>query len=110
MEEIIETHKGQSVLRVKIAPHAITAMIMGIVSIAVLMLFGWAAGIVALVLRKKSLTLYNENPQNYKPSTLSFLKAAKICSIIGIIVSVLYTIFYVLYFYFIISMTTYNHY
>jgi len=99
----------RTVLRQKPIPYAVTAMVFGIVSIAVFCYFGWVAAIVALVLQSKALKIYHENPANYKESSLKFLKTAKICSIIGLIVSIVSGILYVLYFILLDNLTHHNH-
>jgi len=97
MEE--QTHEfKRTVLRQKMIPYSVTAMVFGIVSIAVMCYFGWVAAIVALVLHSKAMKIYHENPPDYKESSLKMLRAAKITGIIGLIVSILAMIFYVLYF------------
>lgn len=82
------------VLRKKMIPYSITAMVFGIVSIAVFIYFGWVAAIVALVLYNKAIKIYQENPSQYKESSLKMLKAAKITGIIGLIISLLGLLFY----------------
>lgn len=99
--EIQQTEYKRTMLRQKMIPYSITCMVFGIVSIAVLCYFGWVAAIVALVLHKKAMKIYNENPPDYKESSLKMLKAGKICGIIGLIVSIVTTVFYILYFAFI---------
>jgi len=108
MEEIQDQQFHRTVLRQKIVPHAITAMVFGIISIAVMCYFGWVAAIVALVLRNKAMKIYNENPPDYKDASLKMLNAAKICGIIGLIVSIVTTVFYILYIVFIVAMTTHT--
>ena len=97
MEEQIHEFK-KTVLRQKNVPYAVTAMVFGIVSIAVMCYFGWVAAIVALVLYSKSMKIYHENPPDYKESSLKMLRAAKITGIIGLILSILAVVFYILYF------------
>ena len=96
MEE--QTHEfRRTVLRQKMVPHSVTAMVFGIVSIAVMCYGGWVAAIVALALYSKAMRIYHENPPDYKESSLKMLRAAKICGIIGLIVSIVTTLFYLLY-------------
>jgi predicted secreted protein len=106
MEE--QTHEFRKrVLRQKALPYAVTSMVFGIVSIAVLCYFGWVVAIVALVLHSKAMKIYHENPPDYKESSLKMLKAARTCGIIGLIVSIVATLFYILYFVVLIGIT--NH-
>ncbi|HOY31739.1 MAG TPA: CCC motif membrane protein [Bacteroidales bacterium] len=92
----------------KMIPYSVTAMVFGIVSIAVTCWFGWVAAIVALVLYKKGMAIYYENPTDYKRSSLGMLRTAKICGIIGLIVSIITTLVYILYILFIMGMINYS--
>jgi hypothetical protein len=108
MEE--QTHEfKRTVLRQKMIPYSVTAMVFGIVSIAVMCYFRWVAAIVALVLHSKAMKLYRENPPDYKESSLKMLRAAKITGIIGLIVSILAMIFYVLYIFVLIHMEHHSY-
>lgn len=102
MEEQIQPVYRRTFLRQKMLPYSVTAMVFGIVSIGVFIYFGWVAGIVALVLRAKAMKIYNQNPANYKPSSLSMLKAARICGIIGLITSIVFSVLYIFYLRFLI--------
>lgn len=107
-QEFIQTEFKRTALKQKMIPHSITAMVFGIVSIAVMCYFGWVAAIVALVLYNKGMKIYNENPPDYKPSSLGMLRTAKICGIIGLIVSIVVTLFYILYIVLIIGLANYS--
>ena len=96
------------VLRPKMIPYSVTAMVFGIVSIMVLCYFGWVAAIVALVLYNKGMKIYNENPPDYKPGSLGMMRAAKITGIIGLILSIVVTLLYILYVVFIIGLVNYS--
>jgi len=96
------------VLRPKMIPYSVTAMVFGIVSIVVMCYFGWVAAIVALVLYNKGMKIYNENPPDYKPSSLGMMRAAKITGIIGLIVSIIVTLAYILYVVLIIGVVDYS--
>jgi hypothetical protein len=107
MEE--QTHEfRRTVLRQKMVPHSVTAMVFGIVSIAVMCYGGWVAAIVALALHSKAMKIYQENPPDYKESSLKMLRAAKICGIIGLIVSIVTTLFFLLYILVMVGVS--NHY
>jgi len=98
----------RTVLRQKMIPYSVTAMVFGIVSIAAMCYFGWVAAIVALVLYKKGMKIYNENPPDYKQSSLGMMRTAKICGTIGLIVSIVTTILYILYIVLIIGLAEYS--
>jgi len=62
-------------------PNATAVLVLGILSIVVCFI----TGIIALVMAKKELALYNANPGMYSPASLSNIKTGRICAIIGII-------------------------
>ncbi len=108
MEE--QTHEfRKTVLRQKMIPYSVTAMVFGIVSIAVFCYFGWVAAIVALVLHSKAMKIYNENPADFKESSLKMLRTAKICGIIGLIVSIVSSVIYVMYFVLLATLETHHY-
>ncbi|MFD2561141.1 CCC motif membrane protein [Aquimarina rubra] len=75
-------------------PNATIILIFGIVSIVTCFCYGILGlifGIVALVLSKKAIELYNTNPELY--TGYENVKAGKICAIIGIVLSSLYLLF-----------------
>ena len=73
-------------------PNATASIVLGIISILggfCYGVFGIIFGIVGLVLANKDLSLYNANPENYSPSSISNAKAGRVCSIIGLVIGVL---------------------
>lgn len=75
-------------------PNATAVLILGILSILTCCcwgIIGLILGIVALVLAKKDIQLYNENPEIY--SGYSNLNIGRVLAIIGIILSSIYLIF-----------------
>ena len=82
-------------------PNATAVLVLGIVSIAVCFcygVFGLICGIIALVLAKKDTALYLSMPGQYTPASFQNIKAGKICSIIGLILSGLCLLIFVFYF------------
>ena len=75
-------------------PNATTSLVLGIISIVICGV-GVILGIIGLVLANKDLALYRSNPGAYSESSYNNTKTGRICSIIGIIVSSLFVIFYV---------------
>ena len=76
-------------------PNSTGVLILGIISIVGCSCYGivgLVCGIIALVLAKKGVSLYNANPQAYTPGSLSNLKGGRICAIIGLSLSALYVI------------------
>ncbi|MBO4613999.1 MAG: DUF4190 domain-containing protein [Bacteroidales bacterium] len=77
------------------APYAVAAMVLGICSIVFGCMFvGLICGIIGLVLAKKGTEAYNEAPDQYTGEGM--LKAGKITSIIGIILSALYIVYWII--------------
>ena len=70
------------------APYAVAALVLGC------MFVGLVCGIVGLVLAKKGTDAYNEAPDQFTGDGM--LKAGKITSIIGIILSALYIVYWVI--------------
>lgn len=71
-------------------PNATAVLVLGIVSIVgcfCYVLPGLICGIIALVLAKKDLKLYDSNPGVYTQSSYNNLKAGRVCAIIGLIFS-----------------------
>jgi hypothetical protein len=74
------------------APYSTLALVMGILSLTC---GGFICGIIGLIFANKGLTEYNQNPELYKG--VGMLNAGKIMSIIGIVLSALIIIIYVIY-------------
>ena len=76
-------------------PNATTVLILGIISIVSSCccygVIGLILGIIAMVLAKKDLVLYNENPDLYL--NYSNIKIGRILAIIGIVLSTIYLVF-----------------
>lgn len=72
-------------------PNATAVLVLGILSILTCCCWGFIGliiGIVALVLAKKDMKLYRENPELY--SNYQNLNVGKILAIIGVVLSALY--------------------
>ncbi|MBO7570726.1 MAG: DUF4190 domain-containing protein [Bacteroidales bacterium] len=77
------------------APYAVAALVLGICSIVFgCMIVGLVCGIVGLVLAKKGTEAFNAAPDQYAGDGM--LRAGKITSIIGIILSALGIIYWVI--------------
>lgn len=77
-------------------PNSTLILVFGVLSIVTCCCYGVLGlifGITALVLAKKAIAVYNENPEDY--SDLSNVKTGKILAIIGIILSVLAAIYFI---------------
>ena len=58
---------------------------------------GLFTGIIGLVLGNKDKGLYAATPEGYTESSMKLSKAGRVCSIIGIILSALAAIFFIIY-------------
>lgn len=79
-------------------PNATTVLVLGILSIVLCLCYGIIGlilGIIALVLAKKGKQLYAESPGVFTEASFKNLNAGKICAVIGLSLSTLYLLFYV---------------
>lgn len=77
-------------------PNATVSLVLGILSIVVCGV-GLVLGIIGIVMSNKDLALYRNNPGIYSEASYNNTKTGRICSIIGIIISALVVVFYVIY-------------
>ncbi len=76
-------------------PNATAVLVLGIISIVGCFCYGLVGiicGIVALVLAKKDIQLYKNNPGIYTDASLSTTKSGRVCAIIGLCISSVYII------------------
>tara|TARA_B100001250_G_scaffold337612_1_gene304431 strand:+ start:433 stop:798 length:366 start_codon:yes stop_codon:yes gene_type:complete len=78
---------------------ALPSMIMGIVSIPMsgMGIVGIIFGVIGIILANNTIKQYNENPNEYETQGLDQANAAKICSIIGVVLSSLVLLAWVVY-------------
>lgn len=79
-------------------PNSTAVLVLGIISIPTSFCYGFIGitlGIIALVLAKKDLKLYNENPNLY--SGYENLKSGRICAIIGLSIGSVFFLFLIMY-------------
>ena len=82
-------------------PYSTSVLVLGICSIVTCGCYGLpglVCGIIALVQSKKGLMAYEENPSLYKEGSLKNLKAGKTCATIGVILSSIYFLIFLVYF------------
>lgn len=83
-------------------PNSTAVLVLGICSIFpgcfCLGIVGIVCGIIALVLANKAMVIYNSTPNNFSVASFNNLKAGKVCAIIGVCLSSLLLIFYLIYF------------
>lgn len=80
-------------------PHATAALVLGIISIPTCFCYGIIGiicGIIAISQGNKAIQKFNETPENYSTGSLGNAKAGKICGIIGLSLSVIYLIYFVI--------------
>lgn len=98
----INMNQGNNFMPQKNLPNAVAVLVLGICSIFpgcfCAGLVGIVCGIIALVLGKKDMALYNANPGDYSPTSFNNLKAGRVCAIIGLSLSSLILIIYIIYF------------
>jgi hypothetical protein len=76
-------------------PNGSAVLVLGIISIVGCLCYsvpGLICGIIALILAGKDMKLYQANPQAYTQGSFSNLKSGKICAIIGVSFSVLFSL------------------
>lgn len=81
-------------------PNSTEVLMLGIVSIPTcccIGIFGLASGIIAIVLGKKAMQVYESNPGLYTSSSYDNVKTGYICGIIGTVFSALYIVFLIIY-------------
>lgn len=82
-------------------PNSTAVLVLGICSIFpgcfCAGIIGIVCGIIALVLANKAMAAYKANPNAYSQASFNNLKAGKVCGIIGLSLSTLILIFYVVY-------------
>ena len=79
-------------------PNATAVLVLGILSLVFCCGIGWILAIIALVLTGGPRRMYEENPGNYSEASYKNLNAGRTCAIIGLILSVLVTAFYIIYY------------
>lgn len=82
-------------------PNSTAVLVLGICSIFpgcfCAGIIGIVCGIIALVLSNKAMVAYKANPNAYTQASFNNLKAGKVCGIIGLSLSTLILIFYIVY-------------
>lgn len=83
-------------------PNSVAVLVLGICSIFpgcfCAGIIGIVCGIIALVLANKGMGAYKINPNSFTQASFNNLKAGRVCAIIGLSLSTLILIFYIIYF------------
>ncbi len=79
-------------------PNATAVLVLGILSIVLCFCYGVVGvilGIIALVLSGKASKLYKSSPSSYTESSYKNMKAGRVCAIIGLSLSSLYLLYFI---------------
>ena len=101
MPELIDKTQDSQNQVVRELPNASTVLIMGILSLVMCGPIGLVLGIIGLLLGKKAIVNYDQNPSLWTESSFKNLKAGKTCSMIGVILSSIMVVVLIAYFIFI---------
>lgn len=80
-------------------PNATAVLVLGILSIVLCFCYGIVGailGIIAIVLASKASKLYKSSPSSYTESSYKNMKAGKVCAIIGLSLSGLYLLYFII--------------
>jgi hypothetical protein len=94
-------------------PHAIAALILGIVSLANMAFFGWIPAIIGMNYAKKAQQLADENPGRFSESSIKMAQVGQKMSVYGLIFGILGMFVTGLYYYWILTNSmhhAYNYY
>lgn len=98
----VEDHfsgRSQSLSRSEHLPDATAILVLGILSILGAFCYGVVGlilGIIGIALAGKPERLYKEHPKKYTLTSYNNMKAGKICAIIGLCISVIMSLFFLL--------------
>ena len=93
----VNTSQNDSTFQQIDIPNFNTIYWLGICSLIGLFCCGCAniiCAIIALIMASQATKMYNENPEKFTETSFKKIKTGKTCSIIGIILGVLFTIIY----------------
>ncbi|MDA9329172.1 CCC motif membrane protein [Flavobacteriales bacterium] len=82
-------------------PNQGAILTLGIISICTCFMYGFiglTCGIISLVLAKKSIVLFSQNPGTYSDESLNSVKSGKTCAIIGISLSAIALLMIIVFF------------
>jgi hypothetical protein len=85
------------------APNATAILVLGIISI-VFCGIGLITGIIALAISKTTIKEIKFEPNRYSAASIGNIRTGRTCAIIGISISSLFILFYIVYFVFLFSV------
>jgi hypothetical protein len=95
----MENQEVSNPLNQQALPNATAVLVLGILSIVFCFCYGIvgaALGIIAIVLASKANKLYASSPDTYTQSSFKNMKAGRVCAIIGLCLSSLYLIYFII--------------
>jgi cytochrome c biogenesis protein CcdA len=92
-----------------VLPHSITALILGIVSLANMALFGWIPAIISMNYAKKALQLAEDEPGKYTDTSIRMAQAGQKMANIGLVLGILGMFVTGLYYYWIFTQAFHHH-
>lgn len=87
-------------------PNATAVLVLGIISLVLCGLIGLICGIIALNMAGKAKSLYEANPGMYTQSSYSNVTSGRTCALIGVILSSIVFVFFIVYFIFVFTVAT----
>lgn len=91
--------ENQNTITPQSLPNSTAVLVLGILSIVLCFCYGVIGvilGIIAIVLANKASKLYKAAKDNYTESSYKNMKAGKVCAIIGLCLSGLYLLYFII--------------
>lgn len=111
MNQVSQTSETTSVQPLQLLPNSTASLVLGILSIVFFCccfgIFGVTLGIIGLVLGLKAVALYKQSPGVYTEASYKNANAGKICSIIGLTLTVVYILYFCYLIFFMGAWSTY---
>lgn len=92
--------ENQTINQQQSLPNATAVLVLGILSLVFCWCYGiigLTLGIVAIILASKANKLYLDSPSSYSESSYKNMRAGRICGIIGVCLSSIYVIIFIIY-------------
>lgn len=102
MNETNSPSYNQPNINAQVLPNGTATLVLGILSIVVCFI----CGIVALVISKRDVEAYKNNPELYTAASYSNIKAGRVCALIGIILQAVGLIAYIAFIAFFLTLSS----